>query len=537
MREDKHENRIEKQQETATHQYLRQDIAAAPITQEVSGDYTLPDYQPEIRRILSVRTAVLPSGQYRGNTRVELAGTVACSVLYADAEGKAASVTLPLEYEFSVPLPDDAPTDVLCDSMVENTTCRPGGPRKLTLRTRLRHRVHLLREEDVAPVIRGMGAPADEDSLEILRAPIKTMALCGAASAPLSLSDTVHLEESGDTLHVVWCGGEVLINECRMQEGGCLCRGEVWVRALCAPATGTPYIVRTKIPLEEQVPIEHMEPGATCTACGRVTGVDVSITPGEEQAPGTMHFTITAELDAYAAGNRTLQVVRALYSTAYEMNDRYIDRPVCRHMGSCMGHYTVSGSREREECDAAGAMTVVDADGHLEITQVAVERGRAVISGQVHAQMIYAEAPEGETLTGALGAADIPLPFRVETDLAIPAGEAPSFECHGTCVSVRGRLEPTALAVDAEIALTLRATATETVHMLAEAEPDRSLPVERGGNRVIVYYPQEGDDLFSVCARYHKKCAAVCQANGLGEGNEAGNAISLDGVHHLLIEN
>ena len=53
------------------------------VTTEVSGDFTLPDYQPELRRLLSVVPTVLPPAKYVGSGRVELNGTVDYLVLYA----------------------------------------------------------------------------------------------------------------------------------------------------------------------------------------------------------------------------------------------------------------------------------------------------------------------------------------------------------------------------------------------------------------------------------------------------------------------
>ena len=114
---------------------VQMNMAGEPVLCEANGDYTLPDYQPEIRKILHVRPAVLPTGKFISGGRAEFSGTVAHSVLYADADGHLAAALLPGEYTFRAELPEGENTAVLCDSMAEGTVCRPGGPRKLTLRT------------------------------------------------------------------------------------------------------------------------------------------------------------------------------------------------------------------------------------------------------------------------------------------------------------------------------------------------------------------------------------------------------------------
>ena len=54
---------------------------------EVSGDFTLPDGQPEIRRLLAVNERVLPPAKYVSSSGVECNGTVDYSVLYVGTDG------------------------------------------------------------------------------------------------------------------------------------------------------------------------------------------------------------------------------------------------------------------------------------------------------------------------------------------------------------------------------------------------------------------------------------------------------------------
>ena len=57
------------------------------VNTEINGEYTLPDYQPEIRRLLNVGLTVLPPAKYVGAGGVELNGTVEYRVLYVGGDG------------------------------------------------------------------------------------------------------------------------------------------------------------------------------------------------------------------------------------------------------------------------------------------------------------------------------------------------------------------------------------------------------------------------------------------------------------------
>ena len=75
---------------------------------ESVGEYSVPDYQPQIRRILRVRTRVLPSGRYRRGGRIECAGLCVHTVLYSTDDASLATLDVTSEYNFSFPAADDA---------------------------------------------------------------------------------------------------------------------------------------------------------------------------------------------------------------------------------------------------------------------------------------------------------------------------------------------------------------------------------------------------------------------------------------------
>ena len=98
---------------------VQRDLCGETVLCEAAGDYELPDYQPEIRKVLSVRATVLPSGKYVGGSKAEFTGSVVHTVLYTDPDGHIASVSLPADYDFAVTVPTESGVTVMADSMAE----------------------------------------------------------------------------------------------------------------------------------------------------------------------------------------------------------------------------------------------------------------------------------------------------------------------------------------------------------------------------------------------------------------------------------
>lgn len=533
MSEGKHTPAIEGGQ---TSKIQREICPEIPAT-DAGCDYTLPDYLPEIRRVLSVRAEVLPAAHYESEGKVDVGGTVMHTLLYADGEGRLASLPLHADYTFSIGSEEDEIEKAVIDTSVEGTVCRLGGPRKVSLRTRLSSRAHLLGEESVAPEIRGMGSECDRDSIERLCERIESEKLRSVRSPEISLSGSFPLEGTGESTRAVWSGGGVLVNECRAERDAVSARGEVWVRVLCADGEGTPHTLRERIPFDTRVELAGVREGDGCVCHGRILSSDVSIAMGEGEERAYITVDLCIELEITAVGREISSPTTALYSTAYDMVSRYRDLTYHRPLGVSMGHYTVSGSRSRAECDAEEAHTVIDAHGRCEVGTVSADGGRAVVSGRVLCDLIFAEPPAGEGTVPVLLSATVECPFRIACDLHLDAGAAPVFVCHASLIGARGRLEEKTISVDCELALWVRAYEKRTMRILASAEPAGALAREEDGC-VHVVYPQKGDSLFSLSARYHQKRAAVAAANNLPDAamENAASPASLDGVHHLLIE-
>ena len=54
--------------------YLQIPLANKTVTTEVIGDFSLPDYQPEIKRLLKIGAAVHPPSRYAGSGEVDISG-------------------------------------------------------------------------------------------------------------------------------------------------------------------------------------------------------------------------------------------------------------------------------------------------------------------------------------------------------------------------------------------------------------------------------------------------------------------------------
>ena len=62
-------------------------ICDKTVTAEAGCEFSMPDYQPEIRRLLRVNATLLPPTSYVGAGKAEFVGAVRYDMLYSAADG------------------------------------------------------------------------------------------------------------------------------------------------------------------------------------------------------------------------------------------------------------------------------------------------------------------------------------------------------------------------------------------------------------------------------------------------------------------
>ena len=166
------------------------------MTAEVAGDFTLPDYQPEIKRLLRIGVNLLPPDPHADSG--DLTGTMDYYVLYVGQDGGVYCAPLSTEYRLEVPTEGNTagmppsmgePTLFLCDISSEVPVGRVASPRRLHIRCKIKAKVRAYGECPLGP----RGEDEGDPTVEALTAEIPVGRLYGALGEPLTLEDDIIL--------------------------------------------------------------------------------------------------------------------------------------------------------------------------------------------------------------------------------------------------------------------------------------------------------------------------------------------------------
>lgn len=497
-------------------------LAAGEGTTDLAGDFVLPEYRPEIQRLLDARVTVSPADVYLSAAGCEVGGTVEYRILYCGGDGALYATSETAEYRLTLPLnlPSDARPEegIACDVSVhaEAPLCRVTGPRKLSVRCRLHADVQILGTRTPEEMLEG-----DPQTRETLLGSAECMHAFVGRGELLTLADEITLEGTSADLRVIAAEGKVFVTDAEASSGSVLAMGEVALRLLYSNEgePGSVSTIQRRIPFRASIPTEGVEVNCEATAFGVCR--DCSITVEEQR----ILCEVGVLLSARAQRNETVPFVKDAYSTTAVCENQYRTIPFRRAEKCLNGNFTHGVNLPLSETGVRPSQNVVEVSADALIDRVENERGRCYLLGRCLCHLLLWEAGEWST-------AELETPFRYETDA--PRGKVDGWQAVAEVINARARSDGESISLDAEIALSASLWSEDSLTHLALSREGEAISAGQGDGWTVCY-PAGEDTLWSVAARYHRPIGEILERNGIPGAPVADARESLEGISYLLI--
>lgn len=512
-------------------QKLQGELVSRGFSTDLAAEFLLPDYQPEIKRLLRVRAIPLPVEEYIGGSAAELSGAVEFQALYAAEDSSLWCVTKREDYQLSCPFDGDGfdlSDGLVCDvkTEVEGVSGRVTAPRKLTARCRVRTNVRLLADRP---------APDDngDDAVQRLPGTMPASRVRLGKSEPITLTDEIPLDPNQPPMRVISAVGEVFPTEVQAGENAVACRGDVLLTLLCAaertpsldeaedcvPAVFPTVELSRKIPFAAEIPVDGVTP--TCAATVWGSCADLAVTVEEAR----ILCDVTMVLNARAVCREEIPFTRDAYSTAVLTEPVFSTLSANRVLACKNGNCSLSAQKELSELGLRPDARVIDSAAEVVVQPPELTRGNYILPGNLHLTVLTG-TPDGEFAT-----AELDLPFRFETMAEAPVAPA-TGDSIVTPVRIKAMIDGNRLLAEAELSVSLALSAAESVAALVSLRPGDPVPAPAAD--LTICYPAPDDTLWSVASRYHTPVAALSEKNDLPAA-PADSPASLAGVRFLMV--
>lgn len=468
-------------------QWITVSLCEKTVTTEVTGDCVLPDYQPEIRRLLTVKPNVLPPAKYVGGGNAEFNGTVEYQILYVGGDGELCSTSFSSEYTVRVPLEgtervdENAGITALATVVGETVSARVGAPRRLNLRCRLRAHVCAYGKMLLEEQTRG---GANADGIHRLREESRCIHAVGGVSEPIAVKEEIL--GIGENAQVISAEAEPFLYDVRSEEGHVYASGELLLKLLIRQEGMSPEPMLRKISFDVSVEMDGIGSDYACCMWGTVSELSVKA----EEGSITCEAEVLAE--ARAARNVPVRYTEDLYSTESVSTcglSKY-ELPVLQKYEN----FNLSQNERisEQEWKLPDGMTIVDVCGSAQIDACEENGGKYVLTGQCRYMLLCEQ-------NGEYSSSELNLPLRCETEQG--DGTVTCFDARATVLSCRARHENGILCLDAELAFCVEFIGQETICAVSSVEFGDALVRAESG--MTVYYTAPDDTLWTVAKKYH----------------------------------
>lgn len=512
--------------------YSRQWIRMEEAEAEAGNEFTLPDYLPPIRRILRAEASLAPAGAYVSGDRAEFAGSAALLLVYTDPEGGITAVPLSGDYEYAVKDKGQI-QEAVAEETVESVYCRPQGPRRVLLRARIRSRATLLAEERARSLKKLLPEGVEEEAVEVLEGKGLALGILPVQSEECALSASLVAEGiPPQEMKLLFCRGEIRVQETQAREGEVLVKGEALLSCLAQSGEGTlPFSFQTAVPLEEVISAQGVRPGMSVLCRGITLSCEGTLSDNG-QGGSIITFDAVYTLLAEALYNTPCRFVKDLYGKGMRLECKAEKKAISALVGGRNQSFPLSASVPCRSEEDGLPLAVLDVSGRILQREAACQDGCVILSGEWEAQMILSGHGEGLSLFPFTAK----IPFRVE----LPIPEARFGDgCRYTLALLcpRAKIDGDRFVLSADLgvsAAVLRVTQGEeavSASLLEEEMPEE-------GGRILLYYPTGEDSLWSVGKKYGASLATLARQNGLGDEVLADADIphKISGLNYVYIE-
>lgn len=477
---------------------VNETILEETVEQSVECDALMPDYCPDIRRILKCTLTPTPMNHSITAGRLEVEGLANLNILYISAGGEPARGEYKVPFSRMLELHGEAENAVITVTMQPGSvTCRAVNQRRLEVRGSviIAATVTACREEMLL-------CGSDEAAVQLRTCEKKGVRLYAAAEREQRLSQTTVLDGSGAPLtRVLRCDAWVTRREEKITAGRLTVFGEVQAAAFCLNETGGWEWVECTLPYE--LPLELPNWGEEHTAEVRCSVIAASAEPcvDDDGEYRSLDWSVTVCAAARGYEPYTASVCTDGYSTRYQSACRTRTVQTAELVSLCREAQTLRESlplpEETEEVIALwvrpeGCTVRSDGDGLSAEGRLALTMLTRMSDGELYS-----------------------FDRVLELQRHIPAGENTRWDAALECRSFAWEAAGEELLLTCELQWQGALWRPVREVLLEDITVDENSPkTDTRPRGLYIYMAEEGESLWEIAKRYNTSEARIREDNG-----------------------
>lgn len=491
--------------------YLTETVYDGQAEQGVEFDYVLPDYYPDIFKILKCTlTPGIVSYSVSG-TQLFIDGVVYIKALYlSENSNEINCIEHRFTYSKTIELVKTAEKPVVTFSQkADYCNCRAVSGRRIDVRGAVSVKIKVTGccESEILRGASGLGTEVKRDSVSY----------CGSrlyASRQYVAREDIETGTGSGISSVLTTSCCAMVTDTKIIADKVVIKGEARVKALYLTRSGEcmeTEVMEAVVPLSQIVDIEGITEAHSCYARFDVMDCDLEIKQGDDGENRILGCEITVDCKVNAYKECVISPVCDIYSTDYECSFSSVPVKLEHSPAYLMTQHGIKAAAEYNDdtiseifdckCDISG-YTVRSSD----------ESGKIGISGQVNIWLI------GKNSSGNPIFIDKTESFEFMTDMDGEGG-ACSADVAVAITNVSYSISGDN-TVDVQIQLSAQGLIykIKTINTVSEINVSQELPKNKNSDYALkLYYADKGEKIWDIAKKYNTSVSAVSAENELDE--------------------
>ncbi len=499
------------------------------LRSESNGEYSLPDYNTDVKKLLMVSAEVIPSGKFPSDDAVEYSGVISYNVIYIDSDNQVTHAEFTTDYDLSVRTDGDKYADSDICTEIVNVGMRLTGPRKFSVKTVLESDVFIT--ESLSYLVNG-------DAFEDREPETLTKTVSVSSGVYMQADEREYAEEMlsvdgaiVDEIEPLLSRADVIIKSVIPSAEAVEIKGDMRIALIYKDENGEIKKCERVTPYLESVSTADSEGFSDCYASVDILSVKCTVNPTDEGVNAVVSVIAVPKVRACI----TNEVV--LFKDAYlkecgvanEYNElKYLSNASVSSYEIAADLSVSISEMQLDDCSDVVCLKADFCAGEAQLT----DDGRVRLFGQMKINGILSgENPDG-------GKIYLPLRYSEEIEKYVNNNcqicGNPSIECRVGVDEVKTEIANGYMNVSCNMNAAIRISEVNRERVLVSSYTTDEV-FERDDSVVTVYYPDKNESLFSVAEKFHTSVERIAQDNLLTEAVFSSSSAPLSGIKKLVI--
>ena len=488
---------------------------------EIAAEYNLPDYLPDINRLLKVSAKISEASHFLAGDTLEYDGKLKCTLLYATGGGGLKSAEFERDFSGNTAVSGTSgDCDIRFEASIDNVSCRLQNPRKLTAKIKLMLTNAVYCHISTAPNIVGKLTADEERALQSRTHAAVGITMKKAEELGTPVSEDLELDAALPSIdEIIAAEMEPYITDIRVSDGKAAYKGDIVTDILYRARTeenaetdGVPKFASfsAKIPISGEIPADGTGDHPVTKATVKIGTVEFRPQQNAfgENRTAELDFDYSVYLDFFC--NEEAELTTDMYSTEYESD---LEEEAISYETALLSksfNFSADGSASRDDTDF-DQIVMSAAAANIENTEK--QGNKLLFTGNASVSAVLTNG------AGIFLSRTFTVPFRAETEAprtAYPVSIVPEAKV----LSAVSRLDGENIQTNLEILVSYTALELHTEPRVRQISVYKDRPA---GNEkspsLTLCYPASDDTLWDVAKKYSTTVAELMAANSLSAEN------------------